>query len=694
MSCHVSCCTPFSRLHCAIIVIAISTLCLNTKDAAAQTTFQVSSAQDITNALQTAVAGDTLLMTDGVWTDQQIEFAGNGTALNSIVLRAQTPGGVVLNGTSSLKISGSHLHVEGLHFKGGNASDSGHVVQFRGSLGQATNSRFTNSIIDSYNPPSQSERYHWVSIYGTSNRVDHNRFINQDHSGVTVVTWLNDDSTAPVSHRIDSNHFADRPEGNGNGFESIRIGTSARATQRAEVIVENNVFERTDGEIEIISNKSGGNTFRYNTFRESAGTLTLRHGSGANVTGNFFLGDDKERSGGIRVIGEDHTITNNYIEGVDGRADGAIAITAGVDSNDPTLYEQVKNVTIAHNTIVNVEKAGIVLDALYDANDQNLLAENVTIAGNIVANTSGTLFEGQEGSNWTWANNLVHGGSLGIPARSGITVADPLLVRGADGLLRPSSESLAIDGSAAGLVNFDMDGQRRIGLPDIGADEFSSARIFRKPLQGSDVGDFWSNPNSVPAQRAYLVIQAENAVSILDPDGDNVVWEITNVANASEGKALSAADSRRPDLTSEPQESIAVYNLTFTDEGLYTVYYLARGFASNSDSFFSPEELGADPESAVTTSSDGYYDWIVGEQYNITSSNVGVPLEFRLGAREQLSEIDAFIFHRNGNLTSTQLNAIMAVPEPASMTVIAFGTLCFIVRRRRSRSLKQNHSGC
>ena len=672
----------FGRLLLPTIVLAL-TFCFAIRSSVGQTTYQVSSAQDITVALQTAVAGDTLLMTDGVWTDQQIEFAGNGTALNSIVLKAQTPGGVILTGTSSLKISGSHLHVDGLHFKDGNAKDEGHVVQFRGSLGQATHSRFTNSIIDSYNPPSQSDRYHWVSLYGTSNRVDHNRFINQNHSGVTVVTWLNDGATDPVSHRIDSNHFADRPEGTGNGFESIRIGTSSRATQQAEVVVENNVFERADGEIEIISNKSGGNTFRYNTFRDSAGTLTLRHGSGATVTGNFFLGENKDRSGGIRVIGEDHTITNNYIEGTDGRMGGAIAITAGVDSNDPTLYEQVKNVLIAHNTIANVKEAGIVFDSLFDSNDQDLLAENVTIAGNIIANTSGTLFEGQEGSNWTWANNLVHGSSLGISARSGITVADPLLQRGADGLLRPGTGSLAIDGGTAGLVVFDMDGQRRIGLPDIGADEFSSARMFRKPLEGSDVGDFWSDPNSDPAPSSYLVIQAENTSGILDPDGDNVIWKVADVANASGGKALSADNTQRPNLASDPQESIALYDIEFAEEGLYTVYYLARGFATNADSFFAPEELGLDPESAVTTSSDGFFDWIVGDQFNITTSNVGVPLEFRLGAREQLSEIDAIIFHRDGNLTSTQLNALMSVPEPTSSAVLALYSVCFVLRRRR-----------
>jgi Chondroitinase B len=76
----------------------------------------VSSSADITNALATAQAGDVLIMTDGNWVNQTINFAGNGNASAPITLRAQTPGGVKLSGTSSLSISGNYLVVDGLNF--------------------------------------------------------------------------------------------------------------------------------------------------------------------------------------------------------------------------------------------------------------------------------------------------------------------------------------------------------------------------------------------------------------------------------------------------------------------------------------------------------------------------------------------------------------------------------------------------
>ena len=204
------------------------------------------------------------------------------------------------------------------------------MVEFRGGEGDATNCRFTNSAIINYNPSNESTRYFWCSMYGRFNRVDHNFFSGQNHSGVTVVVWRSDSS--PDNHLIDNNHFADRPEGSSNGFESIRVGTSDESLSDSFTIVENNLFERTDGEIEIISNKSSSNVFRYNTFRESSGTLTLRQGNDNVVEGNFFLGMGKNRSGGVRIIGERQTIINNYFHDLDGRAGGAISISASTSA--------------------------------------------------------------------------------------------------------------------------------------------------------------------------------------------------------------------------------------------------------------------------------------------------------------------------------------------------------------------------
>ena len=631
-------------------------------------TFNVSSADDIETALETAGPGDTLIMTDGVWTDQEIRFAGIGTAGNPITLRPQTPGGVVLNGLSMLLISGDHLVVDGLHFKDGTIENSDHVVQFRGPLGEATNSRFTNSVIESYNPADLNDKYHYVSLYGQNNRVDHNSFLDQQNIGPQVVAWL-DESPAmtPALHRIDSNHFGDRPQGWDNGFEAIRLGDSDTSLVSAQIVVENNLFERVDGEIEIISSKSGDNTFRYNTFRDSKGTLTLRHGDGATVEGNFFLGGDVEDSGGIRVVGQDHVIINNYIANVGDQADGAISFAAGVPNSPLNGYKQVDNVLVAHNTIVNVEGAGITFDWGIGSSGRSLLPTNLTIAGNLIANTQGPLFEGTEGTGYVYADNIAFGAALGIGPKPGISQVDPQLVQDPDGIWRPGPSSPAIDGAAANsALGDDMDGQARIGLYDIGADEFSAAQIVRKPLTSDDVGASWFNyeapedwppPIQLPPG-AFLIIEAENFSAITDPDSDGDVWEVVTVAGASGGEVIKAPDGSRTDASAH--ETLALYDIMFSEEGEYTAYYLSRGFDGSSDSFFTPSDFGVDPSITENISSNGTFRWENGGEFTLDAAHVGVPLEFRLGRREGDSEIDAIIFHHDGGLTSIQLDAILA----------------------------------
>ena len=58
----------------------------------------VSNAFEIAAAMNTAQPGDSLIMRQGVWTDQRIIFEGNGEENKPIVLKAERPGFVILNG--------------------------------------------------------------------------------------------------------------------------------------------------------------------------------------------------------------------------------------------------------------------------------------------------------------------------------------------------------------------------------------------------------------------------------------------------------------------------------------------------------------------------------------------------------------------------------------------------------------------
>jgi len=56
----------------------------------------VGSALDIYNASNGIAPGDTMLMENGVWTDQPISFHAVGTEENPVVLLAETPGQVII----------------------------------------------------------------------------------------------------------------------------------------------------------------------------------------------------------------------------------------------------------------------------------------------------------------------------------------------------------------------------------------------------------------------------------------------------------------------------------------------------------------------------------------------------------------------------------------------------------------------
>ncbi len=455
--------------------------------------FLVRTAAEVSLALLKASPGDTILLNDGVWTDQYIRFEGNGTEQAPLVLRAQTPGRVVLTGNSRLDISGRWLVVDGLRFEDGALGSGQHVIRFTGRKGDAANSRLTNVAIVNYNPIDPSTRYFWVSLFGQHNRVDHSRFEGQNHSGVTVVVWRKPD--VRDGHIIDYNHFLNRPLGDGNGFETIQIGGSATASSNSGTVVQSNLFERTNGEIEIISVKSGGNDIRFNTFRQAAGSVTLRHGDGNRVTGNFFLGDHVVGSGGIRVMGSNHVIANNYLQDLTGAMGGAIAFSCGQPNAGPADNAPVKNVTIAYNTVIYNSVAAFNLDANCGTLGRTERPQDLQFLNNLVAGNDSPFFDGEAGEGLVLAGNLFFGKKRRGFRPGEIRVTDPMLALAPDNLWRPDADtpSPAINaGAVTGIFLPDMDGQQRDCEPDIGADEFSLAPIVHKPLSARDVGPAWN----------------------------------------------------------------------------------------------------------------------------------------------------------------------------------------------------------
>jgi poly(beta-D-mannuronate) lyase len=442
-----------------------------------------------------ALPGDTLVMTDGLWPDADILFTAQGTADLPITLRAATLGRVHLTGQSRLRMAGNHLVVNGLVFTNGHRT-SGEVISFQESAANvANNCRVTHSAIIDYNPPDPNLDTKWVGLYGVSNRVEYCYFRGKTNVGSTIVINVDPDPDAPNYHVLSRNHFGFRPVEPTDNGETIRIGSADQSLNQSRTTVEDNYFFQCNGDQEIISSRSMQNTFRRNTFVECEGALSLRHGHGSTVAANYFLGNRRPLTGGVRIVGEDHLVVNNYFAELAGVASRApLSIMQGIVNTPLNGYHQVRRATVAYNTFAHCTNAFIVgLTGTSGTNVTTLPPEDSVIANNIVLQTAGRIVDLRTNPvNMTWASNIFWIATPGV-TNPGILRVDPLLVQNLDGLWRPGPASPALFNAAAGLVSVtnDFEGHPRPGANDIGCDQASVAPAPWPPSGTNTTGPLW-----------------------------------------------------------------------------------------------------------------------------------------------------------------------------------------------------------
>lgn len=310
--------------------------------------------EEFDEIVSTLQPGDEVVLANGTWTDVELKFKAVGQLDKPIKLRAEEPGKVIISGQSNLSISGEHIVVSGLVFKDGFTPTS-EVISFRTSKEElANNSRVTNSVIDNFSNPERHDSDTWVAIYGKNNRFDHNSLIGKGNRGVTLAVKMTTEDSWENDHVIEYNYFGPRETLGSNGGETLRIGTSHYSREYANTVVQYNYFDRTSGELEIISSKSCGNEIRGNVFFESQGTLTMRHGHYTLVENNYFLGNRKPNTGGIRIINENQTVRNNYLSGLTGhRFRAALVIMNGVPNGPINRYDPVIDSLMNNNIVVD-----------------------------------------------------------------------------------------------------------------------------------------------------------------------------------------------------------------------------------------------------------------------------------------------------------------------------------------------------
>lgn len=297
-------------------------------------------------------AGDEIVLKDGVYKDVEIIFYGQGTKKNPIILRAENAGKVFIEGLSNLKIGGNYLVVKDLHFRNG-YTPTKYLIRFKIDDDKlAFNSKVTNCVIEEFTQLDRDNTDHWVEFWGQNNELSNNYISGKSNFGPTIMVMLKGNEHINNYHQIINNHFGPRPRKGGPHGETLQIGDSETSMTPSYTNVENNFFERCNGEVEIISSKSNFNNFKNNVFFESEGSLVLRHGNYATINGNIFIGNDNSKFiGGIRVINTGHWVINNYfykLKGTEFRA--PIAVMNGIPKSPLNRYNQVTDVVVAYNS--------------------------------------------------------------------------------------------------------------------------------------------------------------------------------------------------------------------------------------------------------------------------------------------------------------------------------------------------------
>jgi poly(beta-D-mannuronate) lyase len=348
-------------------------------------TIIVKNIDELNAANKKALPGDTVILQNGEWRNITIKLSCNGTEKNPIVFKSQTAGKVIITGNSKLKLGGTYIVVNGLFFKNGYAGDDA-VISFRIDNKQlANNCLIINTVIDDFNNPKRMDENNWVLFYGKYNQVAQCTFKNKKNMGVLLAVILDDERSRENYHSITHNYFGIRVPLASNGGEIIRVGVSQHCQFNSKTQIRGNYFENCDGETEIISIKSCANVVESNIFKECQGSVVLRHGDNNLVMNNYFLGNDKIGTGGVRVINKGQQVKNNIFykcRGVDFRS--PLAVMNGIPNSPAHRYVQVINAEIINNTFYECSPI-----SLCEGSDteRTLPPDNVKFFNNVFYNT-------------------------------------------------------------------------------------------------------------------------------------------------------------------------------------------------------------------------------------------------------------------------------------------------------------------
>ncbi|GAB5551966.1 MAG: hypothetical protein Sapg2KO_15570 [Saprospiraceae bacterium] len=485
----------------------------------------VNNAEELKAAIANAQAGDEIVMSNGIWEDVEIRFKGQGTEDKPITLRAETSGEVLIQGKSDLKLGGEYLIVKGLHFTNG-FSPSNAVIEFAISTELLANHcRVTDCVITDFNKLQRNQTDLWVQFKGRHNQLDRSYIAGKSNRGPTIRVDLAGNESIKNYHKIINNHFGPRPPKGGPSAETIQIGNSFTSMAPSYTLVADNLFERCNGEVEIISSKTNFNEFRNNVFYKSEGSLVTRHGNYCIVDANYFIGDEaSQQIGGVRLIGTGHQVTNNYFYKLKGQIfRSPLAVMNGIPKSPLNRYIQVTDVVVAHNSWIDcVSPLQFGVGSNIDESDVLPASEirsarpiRTTVANNLIYNTTGdkmpvVAHDQLDGINFK--SNIINNQGVNFKAVEGLETKSFELQKLTDNIWVPANDlsNVALyNGFEFDKINKDLFGASRTSNNQVGAIN-GSPNVDPKIMDSSKYGPDWYTPKTTNNDGETTVVSTSN----------------------------------------------------------------------------------------------------------------------------------------------------------------------------------------
>lgn len=339
----------------------------------------VSTDGEVRAALILAAPGDQVVIRNGRYADWQLVLQKSGNANAPIVLRAETPGQVVLTGNTRITIAANHVAVRDFTFDDvPGRRDGMQAVRFL----NAHHSELRGNLFIGCGA---YKFRHIVLIDGGSddNVVRYNKFVASKGLGVGIMGR----GVPALRNTISYNHFdGTTDDGEGNGQEPIQLGQQAYNDNSYSALVEFNLIENMNGDAdpEMISVKMKGVHVRHNTLlHDGQGgirEIVLRHAADTMVEKNLLIG------AGIRVFGQNHVVRGNQIIGKAGHPIHGIRVPRWAGA-----YPDTSDVEIADNVLIDTARSCISVGQRNDTGVVNQVRE-VTVHRNICRSDQGFLY--------------------------------------------------------------------------------------------------------------------------------------------------------------------------------------------------------------------------------------------------------------------------------------------------------------